>query len=846
MDYLKFLEKKIKLSEQKGFTVDPKLINPLAKPHQVDTIVWALKAGRCLIAKSFGLGKTFDQIEIARIIIGMYKGTFLFICPLGVKHQFVEEDGKMLGVKIKYVRNTEEFINAGTPFCITNYERVRDGNFDINSLIKDYGLKGVSLDEGSVLRSLGSDTTQQFINTFRDIEYKFVCTATPAPNEYLEIVNYSEFLGVMDRGQALTRFFQRDSQKAGNLTLYPHMEQEFWLWVSSWALFLTSPSDLGYSDEGYSLPEMNVEWHEISVSAETYGEIKEKDGQMKAFADAASSLQEAARIKKATIKDRLEYAKSLMNDTDHYLLWHLLEDERRAIEAEIPDAKTVYGSQDLETRENRILGFTRGEYRILATKAEIAGSGCNFQRHCHNAIFMSIDYKFNDFIQAIHRIHRFLQDKPVNIHIIYTAEERPVADSLKDKWARHNEMMDKMRDIIRTFGLEYRARIEQMKRSFGCTREVVDGEHFTAVNNDCVLEMANIESNSVGLIHTSIPFGNHYEYSASYNDFGHNEDNAFFWQQMDYLIPELHRVLKPGRNAIIHVKDRIRYSTMTGLGSYTIDPFSDECTAAFRKHGFLFIGRITVVTDVVRENNQTYRLGWTEKCKDASKMSCGLPEYLLIFRKQQTDLSKGFADEPIRKSKEDFTRAKWQLLAHSFWRSSGNRMLTAQEVAGLTLDKAMEWFKNWNLNEIYDYELHKELGEKLDEKKKLPSSFMALKPESWTDMLWTDINYMRGLNAEQNKQKAEKHICPLPFDIVERVIDNWSMEGDTVLDPFAGLFTVPYCAVKAGRMGIGIELSRQYFKSGVKYMKMAEEEVSVPTLFDVFSNEIEEVAKKTA
>ena len=218
-------------------------------------------------------------------------------------------------------------------------------------------------------------------------------------------------------------------------------------------------------------------------------------------------------------------------------------------------------------------------------------------------------------------------------------------------------------------------------------------------------------------------------------------------------------------------------------------------------------------------------------------MGCGLPEYLLLFRKQQTDLSKGFADEPVTRDKQTFTRAKWQAMAHSFWKSSGNRMLKLDDMSNWQLDRIISWFKQWNFENVYDWNMHVELGEALDNRKKLPSSFMALAPQSWHDGVWTDVSHMRGLNAEQNRNKVEKHICPLPFDIVERVIDNWSTEGDTVLDPFAGLFTVPYLAVKMGRKAIGIELAREYYDSGLKYMKSIEYKATIPTLFDLIESE---------
>lgn len=250
--------------------------------------------------------------------------------------------------------------------------------------------------------------------------YKLVATATPSPNKYKELIHYAGYLEVMDTGQALTRFFQRDSTKANHLTLYPNMEDEFWLWISSWALFITKPSDLNpeYSDEGYDLPPLEVRWHEIPIH---YGDAMEKDGQMQLFQEAAEGLKEAAQVKRESIDKRVEKMKEIVDASpeDNFLLWHDLEAERHAIKKAMPDVVDIYGSMDYDLREKRVIDFSEGRMRLFATKKSLSGSGCNFQRHCHREIFLGIDYEFNDFIQAVHRCYRFLQQDTVVIDIIY-------------------------------------------------------------------------------------------------------------------------------------------------------------------------------------------------------------------------------------------------------------------------------------------------------------------------------------------------------------------------------------------------------------------------------------------
>ncbi len=343
--------------------------------------------------------------------------------------------------------------------------------------------------------------------------------------------------------------------------------------------------------------------------------------------------------------------------------------------------------------------------------------------------------------------------------------------------------------------------------------------------------------NSVDLIHTSIPFGNHYEYTASYNDFGHNPDTEQFFEQMDYLSPNLLRALKPGRVFACHVKDRVLFGNATGTGMPTIEPFHALCIAHYMKHGFQYFGMITVLTDVVRENNQTYRLGYTENCKDGSKMGVGCPEYILLFRKLPTNTGKAYADVPVVKSKEDYSLAQWQIDAYSLWRTSGDRFLTHDEIAAMPMNQLQRTFKKFSKSNIYDYNEHVEITKRIGEADRLSKTFMTAPPASWSPEVWDDVNRMRTLNTSQSQKRLQMHVCPLQLDIVQRIIKRYSNEGDVVLDPFGGLMTVPYMAVKMGRYGIGIELSTDYFKDGVEYLQSAEAAIDQPTLFDFMEKE---------
>jgi len=824
MDYSDFLKAKIKMANFAGFSVEPGAVSPILFDHQRDIVRWAVLGGNRAIFAKFGLGKSIMQSEWLRQIISAAGGDGLVVAPLGVRQELIR-DAAMVGVDLRFIRSAAE-MTPDHHFYITNYETVRDGKLDPRIFT------AVSLDEASVLRSYGSKTYQEFLPLFEGVRFKLVNTATPSPNRFKELIHYAGFLGVMDTGQALTRFFQRDSEKAGNLTLYPHKEQEFWLWVSSWAVFIQYPSDLGYSDEGYVLPELEVVYHEVQSDYSKAG--TDRDGQVLMFNDPALGLSAAAAEKRDSLPDRVAKVSEIVNGApdDHFVIWHDLESERHAIQQALPEAVSVWGNQDLEERERRIIDFGDGKYRLLSTKPVIAGSGCNFQRHCHREIFAGIGFKFNDFIQAIHRVQRFQQPHRVRIDIIHSESEREVLRTLQAKWAQHEEMVKNMTEIIRQYGLNQLAMQETLSRSIGSKRIEVKGDLFSVANNDCVEEARIQPENHVDLIVTSIPFANHYEYSPSYNDFGHTDNNDHFWEQMDFLTPELLRILKPGRIYACHVKDRILFGNVTGAGAPTVSPFHCEAIMHGRKHGFDYMGLITVVTDVVRENNQTYRLGWSEQCKDGTKMGVGSPEYVVLFRKPQTDRSKGYADVPVVKSKQDYTRAHWQVDAHAFWRSSGNRQITAEELACLGPDKLASMFTKFSLQNVYDYDFHVRIGEELEARGALPSTFMSLSPGSHHPDVWHDVTRMLTLNSDQSRRAVEKHVCPLQFDIVDRLIERYSNKGELVYDPFCGLGTVPYRAILKGRRGGGSELNAAYFMDQVHYLRAAEREFTMPSLFD--------------
>ena len=353
VSYREFLESKVKLAQPLGFEVGEGDVNPNMKPHCKIIVPWALKGGRRAIFAAFGLHKTSMQLDLMRLIGNRTGGPTLITLPLDVRHEFFEEHEvrgfAALGQKLKFIQSTSEIVNANVTH-LTNYESVREGKIDVSRFA------GSSLDEAAILRGFGgSKTFREFMRLFEAVNYRFVATATPSPNDYIELLAYSAYLGIMDVGEAKTRFFRRNSEEADALTLHPHKEKEFWLWVASWALFIQKPSDLGFSDDGYELPELDVRWHEIKCDHKDAGQ--ERDGQMRLLKNAALGVVEASREKRDSLDARVAamMADRAEDPGAHRIIWHDLEAERHAIEKAIPSCVTVYGSQDPEERARSVI-----------------------------------------------------------------------------------------------------------------------------------------------------------------------------------------------------------------------------------------------------------------------------------------------------------------------------------------------------------------------------------------------------------------------------------------------------------------------------------------------------------
>lgn len=421
-DYESFLEQKGRVVVDAGVTVDADKLNPHLFPFQRDLVRWALERGRAALFCDCGLGKTLMQLAWAEQI----PGDVLILAPLAVAQQTVRE-GERFGIPVNYCRDGSQ-VRPGV--TVTNYEMLE--HFDVSAFA------GVVLDESSILKAYDGKTCQRIIEAFAATPYRLACTATPAPNDHMELGNHSAFLGIMSRAEMLAMYFTHDGGDTSQWRLKRHAEGEFWKWVCSWGAMVKKPSDLGYSDDGYHLPALNMEHHVLAVDES----LAHAAGML--FAKDASTLEEQRATRRATLESRVaECARYVNASSEQWLIWCELNDESDALCRAIPGAVQVRGSDTLEEKERALIDFTEGRLRVLITKPKIAGFGMNWQ-NCHNVAFVGVSHSYEQTYQAIRRCWRFGQRHPVNVHVVSAETEGRVVDNLRRKERDAERMAEEM------------------------------------------------------------------------------------------------------------------------------------------------------------------------------------------------------------------------------------------------------------------------------------------------------------------------------------------------------------------------------------------------------------------
>lgn len=634
--YQEFLESKRITDAPTGLDEIPEL-NPALFDFQRDIVAWALRRGRAAIFADCGLGKTPMQLEWAHHV----PGRVLILAPLAVAGQTVREAQKFGIGSVIYARSEAQAGEA--KIVITNYEMLQ--HFDRSQF------NGVVLDESSILKAYDGKTRTQIIETFCDTPFRLACTATPAPNDYMELGNHAEFLGTMTRVEMLSMFFVHDGGETQNWRLKGHAEKDFWTWLCSWAVMIRKPSDVGYEDGSFILPEMLM--HECSVRSETPSE-----GFL--FPVEAQTLQERISARRTTIDERVSHCAATVNgSSEPFIIWCNLNSESAALAKAIPGAVEIQGSDTVEYKERSMLAFAAGEIRVLITKPSIAGFGMNWQ-HCNNVAFVGLSDSYEQFYQAVRRCWRFGQQKAVHVYIVTSDLEGAVLANIKRKEADALAMAQNMVAHMHELN-EASLHGASTRFKTGYARHVATGEHWTLHLGDCVEVVAEMADESVDYIVYSPPFASLYTYSASDRDMGNCKDTAAFMEHYAFLVRDMLRVTKPGRLLSFHCMNLPTSKTRDGY--IGIRDFRGQLIKLHEDAGWIFHSEVCIWKDPVTAMQRTKALGLLHKQlkKDSCMSRQGIPDYLVTMRKP------GENPHPVSHTNATFPVSEWQRIASPIW-----------------------------------------------------------------------------------------------------------------------------------------------------------------------------------
>lgn len=742
MQYSDFLESKRIVDKPTGLKTIPALNSQLFD-FQADIVRWALRRGRAAIFADCGMGKTLMQLEWAKHI----PGRVLIVAPLAVSSQTIREADKFHEETIEYSMHGE----GASRILITNYERIE--SFDPDDFA------GIVLDESSILKSYTGKYRTDLIERFGQVQYRLACTATPAPNDFMELGNHAEFLGVMSRTEMLSMFFVHDGGETQKWRLKGHAEAEFWKWVCSWAVMIRKPSDLGYEDGAFILPPLYIEQETVHSETPSEGFL---------FAMEAQSLQERQRARKASISDRVTRAAEIVQKggpVDQWMIWCDLNDESAALTKSIPGAVEVKGSDSDEHKKKAMLDFANGELRVLISKPSIAGWGMNFQS-CHNTIFVGLSDSYEQFYQAVRRHWRFGQKSSVNVWVVTADTEGAVVKNIERKEADARRMAEMMVENMHEINAENIRGVERTRSEYQTRDE--KGEDWTFLLGDCVERIKEIPSESVHFSIFSPPFASLYTYSASDRDMGNSKDEAEFAQHFQFLIKELFRIIKPGREVSFHCMNLP--TSKTHHGYIGLKDFRGDLIRMFEAEGFIYHSEVVIWKDPVTAMQRTKAIGLLHKqlAKDSAMSRQGVPDYLVTMRKP------GDNSDPVEGELDHY---------------EGDEEFT--QTGRLSIDI-------W---------------------------------QRYASPVWMDINPSDTLQARAARdEKDERHICPLQLQVIHRALQLWTNKGDMVFSPFGGIASEGYESIRLGRRFIGIELKPSYFEQGVKNLRQIEKEFKAEEL----------------
>lgn len=618
LTYDQWLESKRVVTVSSGFTIEPETINQQLFPFQRDVVRWALAKGKAALFEDCGLGKTAQQLEWSRHVARHTQDPVLILAPLAVAQQTAEE-GQKFGARVTVCRRQSD-VRAG--INIANYEMLEH--------FKPEKFGGIVLDESSILKAFGGVYRKELTDFAAGIPYRLACTATPAPNDLVEVINHAEFLGVMRGKEIIALYFTQNGNSTHDWRLKGHARHDFWRWMSTWCVAIRKPSDLGYDDGRFVLPPLHIHQETVEVTPENLTTL---------FPMEATTLQERLRARRESVEDRVARCAELVNSSDEaWVVWCNLNRESELLARAIPGAVEVTGSDSPDDKERAMLDFSAGRSRVLITKPSIAGFGMNWQ-HCAKVAFVGLSDSWEQYYQAVRRCWRFGQNRPVDVHLITAETEGAVVANIQRKEAQAAEMFDQI--VTHMQGLQ----LEQTTRQEAAYEEdVATGPAWTLYLGDSIKTIDRIESNSVGFSIFSPPFPGMYTYTNSAQDVGNCEHIDQMIEHFEFLVrpDKLMRVMMPGRIVAVHLMQLT--AMLTRDGYIGIKDYRGRVISMMERNGFIYHGEVTIDKNpqIQATRNKERGLLFKTLATDSANMRMALADYLIYFKKPGTNF------EPIR------------------------------------------------------------------------------------------------------------------------------------------------------------------------------------------------------
>lgn len=636
MEYSEFLEGKAKKFIPCGF--DPEEINPTLFDFQQAIARWSIRKGRAAIWADCGLGKTGLQLEWGKHVSRYTNLPVLLFAPLAVCEQTAEQGRDVFDVPVTICESQRD-IRVGVN--ITNYEKL--------AKFSSVGLGGIALDESSILKGMDGTTRKALTSFASTLPYRLACTATPAPNDYMELGTHAEFLGIMTVPEMLATFFVHDGGDTSKWRLKKHATKDFWKWLCSWAVAIRKPSDIGFSDEGFVLPELRL--HQVTV------ESKVPEGCL--FATEASTLDERRAARKDSIEDRVDACAEIVNASpEQFMVWCNLNAESEALTKAIDGAIEVTGSDSDRHKKESAHKFSHSQIQRMVSKSLIFGLGMNFQV-CHKFACVGLSDSWEQFYQLVRRHWRFGQKHVVDGYIITSEAEGAVVKNIQRKEEQARVLMEGMIEAMKDeMNKELRG---HQKPKQTLTRKIEAGDGWSVALNDCIDETAIMQPQSMDYSIFSPPFASLYTYSASDRDMGNCTSHAEFYEHLRFLAANLYRILKDGRLLSFHCMNLPRSKERDGV--IGVWDFRGALIRLFEDAGFIFHSEVCIWKDPVTAMQRTKAIGllYRQLRKDSHLSRQGIPDYLVTMRKPGTNT------DPITKTHESFPVSLWQRYASPVW-----------------------------------------------------------------------------------------------------------------------------------------------------------------------------------